>query len=122
MHGTRQPARQGGEQGAEQADQQDAGHQFRVGEAVSRIEDEIAEPGADAEHFARHQHDPDDADGESDASQDMAEMPGRMMRNSVSVRVALRLRPSCSQRGSSWRTPAAVFSMIGHTAAKASRK
>ncbi|MDT4875529.1 hypothetical protein FQZ97_1109030 [compost metagenome] len=48
--------------------------------------------------------------------------PGTTTRDRVSQRVALRLLANCSQRGSSWRTPAAVLSRIGQTAAKASRK
>ncbi|MNP86040.1 hypothetical protein D3C76_1860430 [compost metagenome] len=48
--------------------------------------------------------------------------PGTITLHKVSQRVALKLRLSCSQRGSSCRTPAAVFSKIGHNAANASRK
>ncbi|MNF09039.1 hypothetical protein D3C80_2096010 [compost metagenome] len=48
--------------------------------------------------------------------------PGTITLHNVSQRVALKLRLSCNQRGSSWRTPAAVLSRIGHSAAKASRK
>ena len=49
-------------------------------------------------------------------------MPGSSTRSSVWMQVAERLRASSSQLASSWDTPAAVLSRIGHTAANASRK
>ncbi|KAG1165038.1 hypothetical protein G6F35_018990 [Rhizopus arrhizus] len=48
--------------------------------------------------------------------------PGRITLRKVSQRVAATLWASCSQRGSSCCTPAAVFSTMGQTAAKVSRK
>ncbi|PNG62219.1 hypothetical protein TI06_23580, partial [Vibrio vulnificus] len=44
-----------------------------VRQAVAGVEDVVAEPGADAEHLARHQDDPEDADGQAHAGQHMAE-------------------------------------------------
>ena len=60
------------EQEAEQADEKNAGHQFAIGHAVARIEDEIAETGVDAEHLGRHENDPDQADRQADAGQQVA--------------------------------------------------
>ena len=47
---------------------------------------------------------------------------GSMILNSISARVAESERPSSSHCGLMLRTPEAVFRIIGHTAANASKK
>ena len=106
------------EQVAEEADHQDRRHQVGVSQPVAGIEAEIAQPLRNPEHLGGHQHDPDDPDGEPHAGEDVRQMPGSSTRSSVWMQVAERLRASSSQLASSWDTPAAVLSRIGHSAAK----
>lgn len=61
-------AREQIQQKAKHADDKYHGRQFGIREPVASIENQIAEPRTHAEHFRGHQHDPQDADGESHAS------------------------------------------------------
>ena len=114
--------RTGIEHEAENTDHQYRCHQFGIGKAVAGIEDEVAKPGRDAEHFARHQHDPDNANGQPQAGQYMAE---HARENDVPQRFPAGGREAIRKAEPARLQAAHAFSSverIGHTAAKASMK